>query len=172
LIKNAAFLLVGLICVVGLNKLDLVANTDDHLVIKTNIEFLPEEAYFPKYDFNRERIVFVFSLDDCPLCLFEAQYWGAAMNEFGDQVFGLAVVPEKTQEIYDFGQEYGLSIKTKSDVWLQLSDFLSEHDIKFSTPMKIFIDKTNHIRVIEYGTKDMNRHPEFIDRALEYIEDF
>ncbi len=123
------------------NKLPLENNQDDFLLI-------------------------LFKLDDCPLCLFEAEYWGQFTSKNNHvKIIGISNAGNQAK-LNEFIDEYGLSFTIYNDkeYFNGVLDFLDSINIESKTPIKLFIQNSKLIAV-EKGIKDIDKQNKFVQRA-------
>ncbi|MEW6456710.1 MAG: TlpA disulfide reductase family protein [Acidobacteriota bacterium] len=119
-------------------------------------------------------ILIFFTLEDCPICLYEAEFWGKASQKFTEkEVKLIGITAEKEKEkILRFYKEYGLSFTILYDENGHLKDRIlsikSMLKIGLYTPFKIFIN-TQKIIHVEGPSKDLYQQRGFPDRILELL---
>jgi peroxiredoxin len=119
-------------------------------------------------------ILIFFTLDDCPACLFEAEFWSKAYQKFsGKDVRFIGVTPEKDgNKILRFCKEYNISFPILYDENGKLMDkvasSLSYLQHKPVTPFKIFVIEQ---KIISYEgpTKDPVQQRKFGDRIYRLL---
>lgn len=121
-------------------------------VLNKPFYFVKDNLYFDSS--NKIRLVILFRLEDCPICLFEARYWAQVAEEFRDKVVVVGIT-KPDSNIKNFINEYGIKFKILEDVNLfeKICNLLRSHGFKCITPIKIFIDSNNRVIAIEGGTK-------------------
>ena len=104
-------------------------------------------------------LLILFSADDCPICLFEAEYWEEVHRESpGIQVIGL------TNGSADFCDKFIQDTGIRFPVYRHPALFravlertLTIHP-RGQTPLKLLLDENRSVIYAESGTKDVERH--------------
>ena len=112
------------------------------------------------------RLVILFTLQDCPICLFEARYWSLVSEELKDKIITVGItIPNKN--VLDFVNEYNLKFKIYQgkDLFSKVCALIKKHRIACITPLKIFINSDNYVIAIEGGTKEEVKQRLFRERV-------
>jgi len=116
------------------------------------------------------KLVLLFTFDDCPLCLHEAQFWGDVSVNYEGYLDTIIVCrPSEEGTAKDFMAEYGLIGTVRTDLFRHLVDFLGEHDIDVQTPMKLIVNPDSDLVAIEYGNKDPDVQESFAERVEQLL---
>lgn len=117
-------------------------------------------------------ILIFFSLSDCSICLFEAEYWGVvdkSFNKLDVKVWGISQTGNN-EKIEKFRKEYNISFPILYDGKANLKKkFLSIKAISkmnIYTPFKIFLTSQKKIVKIEGATKNIEDQSKFPERVL------
>ncbi len=112
-------------------------------------------------------ILIFFTLEDCPACLFEAEFWGQASQKFeNDKVKFIGITSEENGErVSRFCNAYKILFPILYDKNEDLKNKISSKlNIKVITPFKIFVSH-NKIILYESPTKNAQEQREFINRV-------
>lgn len=121
-------------------------------------------------------IVIFFSLSDCPICLFEAEFWGKISQMYNDKMIKIIGITdtENNDNIETFCNEYSLSfpiVYDKNSHYKAL--ILSNKNISkmnLHTPFKIFVDSHRRILLIEKANKNIEKQKQFVDKVRLFYE--
>jgi len=125
---------------------------------------------------TKSKLLIMFTLNDCPLCLFEAQNWGIAAEKLKDNVDFIGVTKDDTtnNKISDFIDEYKLNfvIYRNRKIFNELKTLLSSNGYNYNTPLKLFINKNCKIMAIEKGTKNLEKQKMFVNRVRSIFNEY
>ena len=125
-------------------------------------------------DANLNILIF-FALEDCPVCLYEAEFWGKVSNSLNkEHVKFVGITSEKDiMKILRFCKEYGLTFPILYDREGRVRDkILSIREISrlnISTPFKIFAH-SNRILQVEGPNKNLQKQSQLQKRVLELLK--
>jgi peroxiredoxin len=133
---------------------------------------LPDFSANPLSLGARLNVLIFFTFEDCPTCLFEAEFWGDTSRLFKEEevrFFGITTeIDDKDIEM--FCREYGMAFPIiKDPTGLIKSKILSIKEIaklKLITPFKIFVGN-NEIVHVEGAKKETGEQQQFPARVLE-----
>ncbi len=122
----------------------------------------------------RLNVLIFFSFEDCPLCLFEAEFWGKAAQVFpkrGIKFIGITWEREKGK-LSRFCQQYNLRFPILYDengrLKNRISSILYSSKNKSITPFKIFVSR-HKIIGYEGPTKNYDEQKNFPLRILSLL---
>jgi len=136
-------------------------------ILDTPIEFIQETLYDHGANKNNDRLIILFTLEDCSLCLFEAEYWGAAHGSHDVQLNMIGITQELDDNILsEFITEYGLHfpIARNGGLFEFIVDYLYENEFSLVTPIKLFVNSKNELIAIEGPTKNIEAQKNFPER--------
>jgi len=133
-------------------------------------KFIGEGLYIDENKKGLNRVVILFAMSDCSLCLFEARYWGLVYNKFKDKLVIIGITRED-ENIDDFVGEYNLRFKIyRSDRLFEIvCRHIKRYKISCVTPLKFFINNENNVIAIEGGTKNETEQRLFPERVASVL---
>lgn len=178
-----SFIILGIILIEKPNSKMKILNKNPYRSIDLDMILLPsfkidggfKNDGFCSDDLNAKlNILIFFTFQDCPSCLFEAEFWSYTAKMFADDVKFIGIVNEKNDEyISSFIEEYDISFPIIiDDNDILKNNILSLKDISdkgIITPFKIFITN-HHIFHIEGPSKNLDRQENFSERVLRLLE--
>ncbi len=140
-------------------------------VLNKPFYFVEDNLYLDVDASNKIRLVILFTLEDCPICLFEARYWAQVAEEFKDKV-AVVGITKPDLDIKNFINEYGIKFKILEDANLfeKICNLLRSQGFKCITPIKMFINSNNKVIAIEGGTKIEAEQRLFKERVNGFLE--
>ncbi len=124
-------------------------------------------------DFNglnaRLNVLIFFTLEDCPACLYEAEFWGEAAQAFSrtDVSFWGITTEKDRNRIQEFISEYQISIPIFFDEDGKLKKKILSTDaalkMGITTPFKVFVSQNREIIRIEGPKKDVEQQRLFLE---------
>jgi peroxiredoxin len=118
----------------------------------------------------------LFSLDDCPICLFEAEGWQQAYERFPPTKLFVVGITQTTalEKLSRFRRDYRIAFPILQDptgnVTSAFHRILSGETGKLPGPIKLIADSSRRIIYYEFGTKDMKEQNAFYDRISSKID--
>lgn len=141
-----------------------------HLIILEKPIKLQDTIMRWKNDIHVNRVYILFSLNDCPLCLYEAEFWGKTQQKYNKNLTVIGITNETNElKLSQFIEEYKLDFKIYRSVSLfnDIITFMKNEGFILNTPIKLFINKRNEIIAIEKGTKDISTQRLFTSRIQQ-----
>jgi peroxiredoxin len=136
-----------------------------HFVLKNDIG-----AVLDSNDLNaRLNVLIFFTLEDCPACLYEAEFWGEAAQVFSRSDVGFwGITTEKDRNrIQEFISEYQISFPIFMDKDGKLKEKILSTDtalkMAIATPFKVFVNRNREIIRIEGPKKDVEEQKLFLE---------
>lgn len=136
-----------------------------HFVLKND-----NGAVLDSNDLNgRLNVLIFFNLEDCPACLYEAEFWGEAAQVFSRSDVGFwGITTEKDRNrIQEFISEYQISFPIFMDKDGKLKEKILSTDTAFkmaiATPFKVFVNRNLEIIRIEGPKKDVEEQKLFLE---------
>lgn len=122
-------------------------------------------------------IMIFFNLEDCPLCLFEAEFWGEVSHLYpGKEVSLWGITTKKDPvKLREFMESYRISFPILFDKDGSFKErILSCGDIarmNIISPFKVFINRNHEIFYIEGPTKETEKQELFTERVGKLLND-
>lgn len=117
----------------------------------------------------RLNVLIFFTLEDCPVCLYEAEFWGEAAQVFRQEdvrFWGITTEKDKNR-IQEFTTEYQLTFPIYFDQDGKLKDqILSIADdlkMNITTPFKVFVNRNREVIRIEGPKKNVEEQRLFME---------
>jgi peroxiredoxin len=117
----------------------------------------------------RLNVLIIFTLEDCPACLYEAEFWGEAAQVFSRADVGFwGITTEKDRNrIKEFISEYQLTFPIFFDadgkLKEQLLSIAADLKMRIATPFKVFVNRDREIIRIEGPEKDVEKQRLFLE---------
>lgn len=127
-------------------------------------------AVLDSNDLNaRLNVLIFFTFEDCPACLYEAEFWGEAAQVFSRSDVGFwGITTEKDRNrIQEFISEYQISFPIFMDKDGKLKEKIFSTDtalkMAITTPFKVFVNRNREIIRIEGPKKDVEEQKHFLE---------
>lgn len=118
----------------------------------------------------------LFSLDDCPICLFEAEWWQFSFEHFDPKVIHVIAIvhTDASEKIRKFARDYRISFPILLDpegkVTSAFRRVIPSESRNLPGPIKLLTDSSGGVLYCEPGTKNMDEHRAFFDRISSKIK--
>jgi peroxiredoxin len=157
------FLFLGFLVFRIINRAEYI---DKMKVLSKPFKFIDEGFYIDEEKRGLNRVVILFTTNDCSLCLFEARYWGLAYDKFRDKLVIIGITTGG-KKVDDFASEYNLRFKIYRDTKLfeMVCRYIRQKRISCITPLKFFISNENKVIAIEGGIKNEAEQTLFAERV-------
>jgi peroxiredoxin len=150
--------------------------TDASEIYLSNPRFNPETDTISWHKYQMTLLIF-FSLDDCAICLYEAEYWAEVSKIFSTDkinIIGITNTPDKTK-LSDFQSEYGITFPVLFDHNFKykvtlMNAIYEKLNIDIQTPFKLIINSNWKLLYIEPATKNFERQKEFLQRVRKMYD--
>jgi peroxiredoxin len=125
----------------------------------------------------RLNVLIFFTLEDCPACLYEAEFWGEAAQAFSRADVGFwGITTEKdNSRIQEFISEYHLTFPIYFDTYGKFKEkiFSIAADLKIglATPLKVFVNHGLDIIQIDGPEKNVENHRLFLKKVSKILSD-
>lgn len=122
-------------------------------------------------------ILIFFNLEDCPICLFEAEFWGDVSHLYpGKEVSLWGIITNKNPvKMKEFLESYRISFPILFDKHGSLKKrILSCGEIakmNIISPFKVFVNRNHEIFFIEGPTKEAEKQKLFPERVRKLLND-
>lgn len=141
--------------------------------INRKLQFIDEQIDLKINNSYKCRLIILFTLMDCPICLYESEYWGLAAKEYRENLSVVGITKQSNEDkLNEFINEYGLTfpIYVDNDLFQSIEYYLKKNNFVFATPVKLFIDNNYNLVAVEGGTKEINKHSLFLKRVEKVLE--
>lgn len=116
---------------------------------------------------HEPRVLILFSLDDCGLCLQEAEYWSKADVLLGDRCELVGITDYDSASLTDFIREYQINFRVIKDSTLYRKVLaVVPHE---KSPAKVFVSPGGEILSIEGPMKDRTDQESFLQRVVSVL---